>query len=107
MATPVSPPPTTKCHYRSCGVAGPNNPRVNCYAPGCDQAFHLYCYDLGVLRKNLLGHLQAPFLKIACTKECYKKKAYRHHANMSSDPEDQNTPWNRDGCEGDDKPNNS
>ena len=111
MATPISPPPTTKCHYRSCGVAGPNNPRINCYAPGCDRAFHSYCYDLGVLRKNLLGHfdlrnLQAPFLKIACKKDCYRK-AYRHHANVTADPEDRNIPWNRDGRGGDDDPNNS
>ncbi len=111
MATPISPPPATKCHYRSCSVVGPNNPRINCYAPGCDRAFHSYCYDLGVLRKNILGHfdlsnLQAPYLKIACKKECYKK-AYRHHMNVSADPEDRNIPWNRDGGEGDDDPNNS
>ncbi len=111
MATPISPPPATKCHYRSCSVVGPNNPRINCYAPGCDRAFHSYCYDLGVLRKNIMGHfdlsnLQAPYLKIACKKECYKK-AYRHHMNVTADPEDRNIPWNRDGGEGDDDPNNS
>ncbi len=101
----------TKCHYRSCGVVGPNTPRINCYAPGCDRAFHSYCYDLGVLRKNILGHfdtsnLEAPFSKIACKKECYKK-AFCHHANVTADPEDRNIPWNRDGGEGDDDPNNS
>jgi hypothetical protein len=92
MATspPAPPEPTSKCHYCSCGVAGPNNPRINCYAPGCDRAFHLYCYDLGVLCKNILGHsdasnLEAPFLKIACKKECYKK-AFRHYANVTADP---------------------
>jgi hypothetical protein len=115
MATSVSPLPAvalvTKCHYRSCGVVGPNNPRIDCYAPGCDRAFHSYCYDLGVLRKNVLGHfdlrnLQAPFLKIACKKDCYRK-AYRHHANVTADPEDRNIPWNRDGAKGDDDPNNS
>jgi hypothetical protein len=96
MAT--SPPaPTMKCHYCSCGVAGPNNPRINCYAPGCDQAFHLYCYDLDVLRKNILGHFdasinfKAPFLRIACKKEWYKK-ASRHYVSMSADPEDRNIP---------------
>jgi hypothetical protein len=69
-----------------------NTPRIDCYAPGCDRAFHSYCYDLGVLHKNLLSHLDAsnsehPFLKIAYKRECYKK-AFCHFANMSADPED-------------------
>jgi hypothetical protein len=75
-------------------VAGPKIPRIKCYAPGCDRAFHSYCYDLGVLYKNILGHfdasnLEAPFLKIACEKECYKK-AFHHYANVTADPEDRN-----------------
>jgi hypothetical protein len=86
-------------------------PRINCYAPGCDRAFHSFCYDQGVLRKNGLGHfdglnLEHPFLKIACKKDCHRK-AFRHHANMTADPEDRNIPWNRDGREGDSDPNNS
>jgi hypothetical protein len=52
------------------------------------------------------GNTEHPFLKIACRKDCYRK-AFRHHANMVADPEDRNIPWNRDGREGDDDPNNS
>jgi hypothetical protein len=50
--------------------------------------------------------LEAPFLKIACKKECYKK-AFCHHANMTANPEDRNIPLNRDGHEGSNDPNNS
>jgi hypothetical protein len=85
MATPP-PAPSTKCHYRSCQVAGSNVPRINFYAPGCDRVFHLFCYSQGVLIKNNLDHFdednaEHPFLKIACKKGCYKK-ALRHQANM-------------------------
>jgi hypothetical protein len=31
--------------------------------PGCEWAFHSYCYDLGVLRKNILGHFNAVIWK--------------------------------------------
>jgi hypothetical protein len=89
---PAIPPAFIECHYRSCGVVGPNVPKLNCYAPGCDGAFHLYCYDLlGVLCKNSLGHFndgnpEHSFLNIACKKECYRK-AMRQYANMVADPE--------------------
>jgi hypothetical protein len=110
MATPP-PAPSTKCHYCSCGVVGSKVTRINCYAPGCDRVFHLYCYSQGVLIKNNLEHFddnntEHPFLKIACKKGCYKK-ALRHQANMSVNPEDRNIPWNRDGREGRQDLNNS
>jgi hypothetical protein len=53
-----------------------------------------------------LGNTEHPFSKIACTKGCFKK-AMKHHANMAADPEDRNIPWNRDGVEGREDPNNS
>jgi hypothetical protein len=111
MTSTPPPAPTTRCKFRSCRVSTANTPRIECYAPGCDRALHSFCYDLGVLRKNLLGHFDAsnpehPFLKIACKKECHKK-AYRHFANMNANPEDRNIPWNRDGHGGEDDPNNS
>ena len=110
MATPP-PAPSLKCHYRSCRFAGSNHPRITCYAPGCDRALHSFCYDLGVRRKNVLDHfdpsnLEPPFSKIACRKDCFKK-AFRHLSNVTADPEDRNIPWNRDGREGGDDPNNS
>jgi hypothetical protein len=60
---------------------------------------------------NTLEHFdpseeEPPFQKIACTKGCHTK-AYRHHANMSVDPEERNIPWNRDGRGGTNDPNNS
>jgi hypothetical protein len=113
MMTPNNTAPSSnKCHYRSCAVlVGSDVPRLICYAPGCDRVFHSYCYDLGVLRKNILVHFddgnkEHPFLKIACRKNCYKK-AFRHHKNMAADPEARNIPWNRDGRGGGDDPNNS
>ena len=86
-------------------------PRINCYAHGCDRVFHSFCCSQGVLIKNNLDHFdednaEHPFLKIACKKGCYKK-ALRHQANMSVDPEDRNIPCNRDGREGRQDPNNS
>jgi hypothetical protein len=76
MATPP-PTPSVKCHYHSSvGVVGPNVSIINYYACACGQAFHSYCYSLGILRKNILGHFDAgntdhPCLKIACKKERY------------------------------------
>jgi hypothetical protein len=45
---PVSTPPliSTKCHFRSCAVVGPNVSRMIGYAPLCDQVFHSFCYDM-------------------------------------------------------------
>jgi hypothetical protein len=100
-----------KCNFRSCVIDKPDIPKIECFAPGCDRFFHSYCYDLGVLRKNYLEHFdpsnsEDPFSKIACTKDCHKK-AFRHYANLSANPEDRNIPWNRDGRHGKDDPNNS
>jgi hypothetical protein len=52
------------------------------------------------------ANTEHPFLHIACKKECYKK-ALRHYSNRSGNPEDRNIPWNCDGKEGENDPNNS
>ncbi len=110
MVTPP-PAPNTKCHYHSCAVVSSDVSRIKCYSPGCDRVFHSYCYSQGVLVKHDLKHFddnnsEHPFFKIACKKGCYPK-ASRHHSNMSIDPECRNIPWNCDGRDGSEDPNNS
>jgi hypothetical protein len=53
------------------------------------------------------ANTEHPFLHIACKKECYKKALRHYHGNRSGNPEDQNIPWNCDGKEGENNPNNS
>jgi hypothetical protein len=50
------PPASTKCHFCSCAVVGPNVSRMICYAPLCDRVFHSFCYDIGILHKHILLH---------------------------------------------------
>jgi hypothetical protein len=69
---------STKCHFCSCAIVGPNVPRMICYAPGYDQVFHSYCYDIGILRKHILLYFDTaqpkhPFSHVACKQYCYKK----------------------------------
>jgi hypothetical protein len=101
MATPP-PASNMKCHYCSCAVVSSNVSRIKCYAPGCDQLFHLYCSSQGVLIKHNLDHFDDnnagyPYLKVVCKKGCYPPKALRHHSNMSIHSESQNIPWKDDG----------
>jgi hypothetical protein len=100
----ASPAAGTNCNFWSCNFVGTNVSRMTCYAPACDQVFHLFFYDIAILCRHGLLHFNTaqpvhPFLHVACKKECYMK-ATRHFANMSADPDDRNIPWNQDSGSG-------
>ena len=106
----TSPSTIPKCAYRPCSVTGPNVPKLKCNAVLCERVIHSYCYNHCVLHKHLLPHFiqsnpEHPFLHVACKKQCYGK-IMQHVASMALDPEDWNIPWNRDGKNGPDNPEN-
>ena len=98
-----------RCSIQGCKVSD-DTPKLRCSSDGCHKTCHADCY----IRKILNGSVTRTHFvsnevpdhtldKAVCSVKCYRKCYQKMYVDIQS----RNVPWNKDGKQGPDDPNNS